>query len=182
MHGHVTRNWWILALRGAILIILGILAFRWPAATVLAFVYLLAAFAFIEGIFALFGSFGYGLRGSARFLLILTGLLGLAVGVAAVIYPGIAALTIVLLVAWWAILSGIIGLVVAVEMRKVLANDWLYVLSGLLAIVFGALLIYRPFAGLLTLTWLFGIYALVFGALMLVLSFRVRSAAASAPI
>lgn len=181
MVSQLSQNWWILALRGVVLIILGILAFRWPSATALAFVYLLAAFAFIEGIFALVGAFGYGLSGSSRFLLVLIGLLGLAVGVAAVIYPGIAAVTVVLLVAWWAILTGVMSIVVAIEMRKVIPNDWVWVLSGILAVVFGILLIYRPWAGVLTLTWLFGFYALLYGILMIALAFRVKSLA-TAPL
>jgi len=88
------QNWWTLALRGVIAIIFGICAFIWPVATALAFVILLAAFAFVEGVFAFIGAFSWGLSGSQRLLLLALGLLGLAVGFAAVMYPGITAVVI----------------------------------------------------------------------------------------
>lgn len=168
------QNWWILALRGALAVLFGILAFAWPVATAFAFVFILAAFAFIEGIFAIIGAFGWGLPGTQRFLLILMGLLGLGVGVCAVLYPGILALTLVFVVAWWAIVTGVLQLVVAVEMRKVIPNDWLLVLGGIVSVLFGVLLIWRPFAGVLTLAYLFGFYALLYGFMLLGLSFRLK--------
>jgi uncharacterized membrane protein HdeD (DUF308 family) len=175
----VKQNWWILSLRGAVAVIFGILAFLWPLATAFAFVFILAAFAFVEGIFALIGAFGWGLPASQRFILVLMGILGLAVGVAAVLYPGILAITLVFVVAWWAIVTGIMQLIIAVEMRKAIPNDWLLVLGGIISILFGILLIWRPFAGVLTLAYLFGFYALLYGFMLLGLSFRVKSMAAS---
>lgn len=182
MIAQLKQNWWILTLRGALAVLFGILAFAWPVATAFAFVFILAAFAFIEGIFALIGAFGWGLPATQRFLLILMGLLGLGVGVCAVLYPGILAVTLVFVVAWWAIVTGLIQLVVAVEMRKVIPNDWLLVLGGIVSVLFGVLLIWRPFAGVLTLAYLFGFYALLYGIMLLGLSFRLRSlATASSP-
>jgi uncharacterized membrane protein HdeD (DUF308 family) len=169
------QNWWTLALRGVIAIIFGVCAFVWPQVTVLAFVILLAAFAFVEGVFAFVGALSWGLTGSQRLLLIVLGLLGLGVGVAAVMYPGITAVLIVALVAWWAIVSGVIQFVVAIELRKVIENDWLLVVGAVLSILFGVLLLWRPWAGILTLSWLFGIYALLYGIMMLSLGFRVKS-------
>ena len=170
------QNWWTLALRGVVAIVFGILAFMWPTLTALAFVVLLAAFAFIEGIFALGGAFGWGLPGSQRLLLVLIGLFGLAVGVIFVLYPAAGAYTIVIWVAWWAIITGALQIVIAVEMRKAIQNEWLLVTSALLSILFGILLIWRPAAGVITLVWLFGFYAIVYGLIMLGLGFRLRSA------
>jgi uncharacterized membrane protein HdeD (DUF308 family) len=169
------QRWWTLALRGVVAILFGIGAFVWPQLTVLAIVILLAAFAFVEGIFALISAFGWGLPAGQRVLLILLGLLGLAVGVIAIVSPGIAAFTIVFWVAWWAIIGGVIQIVVAVEMRKAIENEWLLVIGGLLSVLFGILLIWRPIAGVLTLTWLFGFYALMYGVIMLSLGFRLKS-------
>ncbi|HXW51675.1 MAG TPA: DUF308 domain-containing protein [Candidatus Acidoferrales bacterium] len=180
MIAQLRQNWWIPALRGALAILFGILAFVWPVATAYAFVIIIAAFAFIEGIFAFVAAFGWGLPGAQRFLLVLMGLFGLAVGVCAVFYPTVLALTLVLLVAWWAIVTGVIQLVVSIEMRKSIPNDWLFVLSGIISVAFGVLLIWRPYAGVLTLAYLFGFYALLYGIMLLGLSFRLRSLPAAA--
>lgn len=174
MLAQLKQNWWILALRGALAVLFAILAFLWPIATAFAFVFILAAFAFVEGIFALAGAFGLGLPAGQRFVLVLIGVLGLAVGILAVLYPGITAVTLVFFVAWWAIVTGVLQLVVAVEMRKSIPNDWLLVLSGIISVAFGVLLIWRPLAGVLTLSYLFGFYALIYGFMLLSLSFRVK--------
>lgn len=171
----MSQHWRSLALRGAIAILFGLAAFVWPLATALAFVILLATFAFVEGIFALVGAFGWGRAGRQRLTLVVMGLLGLAVGAASILWPGITALTIVLIVAYWAIITGVLQIFVAVEIRTLIDNEWLLVLSGLISIVFGILLIWRPGAGIITLTWLFGIYAIVYGIIMLGLGFRLKS-------
>src|SRR5579864_950267 len=127
----VSQNWWTLALRGAIAILFGIIAFAYPGAAIIAGLAVFAAFAFIDGIFALIAAFGWGLPSRERWLMGLLGILGLAVGVLAVIWPGVTALTIVLLVAWWAIVTGVIQIVVAIEMRKVIPNEFWLILSGI---------------------------------------------------
>jgi uncharacterized membrane protein HdeD (DUF308 family) len=171
----VTRNWWVPALRGAIAILFGVLAFVYPIVVTTLGIALLAAFALVEGVFALVRAFGMGLPAGHRALLIILGLAGLAVAALAVLYPGLATLTFVVFVGWWAILGGAFELIVAVEYRKVIENDWLLVLTGLLSLVFGVLLIWQPFAGLQALLWLFGIYAVIIGILMLAVGFRLRS-------
>lgn len=171
----LAQNWWTLAVRGIVAILFGISAFIWPHLTALALVILFAAFAFVEGVFAFVAAFRWGLAGSRRLLLFLMGLLGLAVGIGAVMYPGITALAIVALVAWWAIVTGVLQIVVAVEMRKVIENEWLLVLGGIFSTIFGILLLWRPLAGILTLALLFGFYALLYGVMMLSLGFRLHS-------
>jgi len=167
------QNWWVLVLRGIIAIAFGIVSFIWPGVTALALVFLLAAFAFVEGI----GAFGYGLPGGQRLLMVLLGLLGLAVGIFAVARPGVAAVTIVIWVAWWAIIAGIIQIVVAIEMRKEIENEWALIIGALLSIAFGILLLWRPLAGVITLAYLFGFFAIIFGIAMLSLGMRLRSLA-----
>ena len=176
----LSQNWWTLLLRGLVAILFGIIAFAYPSAAIIAGLAVFAAFAFIEGIFAFMAAFGWGLPSRERWLMGLLGLLGIAIGVLAVVRPGITALSIVLLVAWWAIIGGIIQIVVAVEMRKQIPGEWWLVLSGLLSIAFGALLFWRPGVGLVTLVWIFASYAIAYGVIMLLLAFRARSLTTSA--
>jgi len=171
------QNWWILVLRGVLAILFGICAFIWPMVTAVALVFLFAIFAFVEGIFALAGAFGYGLAGGQRLLMILLGILGLWVGFYAFTHPGVAAVAIVFWVGWWAIIAGVIQLIVAIQMRKEIDNEWMLILGALLSLLFGVLLLWRPLPGVLTLTWLFGFYAILFGIFMLSVGMRVKSLA-----
>ena len=65
------------------------------------------------------------------------------------------------LIAAWAVLTGILEIVTAIDLRKVIENEWLLGLSGLASVVFGVILAIRPGAGALALIWLIGGYAIV---------------------
>lgn len=103
------------------------------------------------------------------------GVLSLGAGIVTFFYPGITALSLVLVIAWWAILTGAFEIAAAIQFRRVLKHEWMLVVSGLLSVVFGILLIAMPAAGALTLVWLIGAYAIVFGILLLVSAAKLRS-------
>jgi uncharacterized membrane protein HdeD (DUF308 family) len=169
-----TRNWWLVALRGVAAIIFGLLAFVWPGLTLLTLVCLYGAYALVNGILALTIAIkapkGYPHYGS----LILQAVFSIVMGVVAFVWPGITALVLLLLIAFWAIVSGIFEIVTAVRLRKVIAHEWLLVLAGALSVLFGVLLLLRPAVGALALVWWIGAFAVVFGILLLGLSFRMR--------
>jgi len=89
--------------------------------------------------------------------------------------PGITAIGLLILIAAWAIASGIMELVAAFKLRKIIANEWLLILAGVVSIMFGVILLFQPAAGALALIWLIGAWALVFGILLMVLAFRMRN-------
>src|SRR6195256_2803764 len=167
-------NWWLLALRGLVAVLFGLLAFMWPGATLITLVWLFGAFAMVNGILSLVLAAktpkGYPKVGS----LILGGLLGILAGLLAFIMPGITALGLLILIAAWAIVTGVMELMAAIRLRKIITNEWLLILAGLLSVAFGVLLILMPAAGALALIWWVGIWALVFGILLMVLAFRMR--------
>jgi uncharacterized membrane protein HdeD (DUF308 family) len=107
-------------------------------------------------------------------LLIFEGLLNIAVGIAAFLWPGLTVLAFVFLVAVWAIITG--GLMMAAGFRLNISHGrWWLVLGGLCSLIYGALLIATPLIGAVVLTWWMGAYALVFGVSLIILSYRLRS-------
>ena len=170
----LTRNWWILGLRGLAAVLFGILAFFWPGITLLSLIYLFGAYALVNGILA-FVVASRSPKGYPRFgSLIFEGILSIAAGVIAFFVPGITALALLVLIAAWAIITGIFEIVAAVRLRKVIANEWLLVLAGLASIGFGVLLLIWPGAGALAMTLWIGAFAFVFGILLIALAFRMR--------
>ena len=167
-------NWWLLALRGLVAVVFGVLAFMWPGATLVSLVWLFGAFALLNGILSLVLAAktpkGYPKVGS----LIFGGLLGILAGLLAFVMPGITALGLLILIAAWAIGTGIMELVAAVRLRKIIGNEWLLVLAGIASIAFGVLLLFQPAVGALALIWWIGAWALVFGILLMILAFRMR--------
>jgi uncharacterized membrane protein HdeD (DUF308 family) len=96
------------------------------------------------------------------------------VGVLTFVWPDMTGLVLLCLIAAWAVITGILEIVVAIELRRVIEGEWRMVLSGILSVVFGVLLAIFPGAGALGLAWLIGIYALVYGFLLIGLAFRLR--------
>jgi uncharacterized membrane protein HdeD (DUF308 family) len=168
------RGWWLLVLRGVFAVLFGILAFVKPNITLAALVLLFGAYALVNGVFTL----GMGFRAPkgvpGKGTLVFLGLLGVAAGVLTFLYPGITALSLLLVIAWWAIVTGIMEIVAAVKLRKELSNEWLLILSGALSVIFGILLIAMPSAGALSIVWLIGAYALLFGILILALAAKLK--------
>jgi uncharacterized membrane protein HdeD (DUF308 family) len=167
-------NWWLLALRGLVAVLFGVLAFMWPGATLITLVWLFGAFALVNGILSLVLAAktpkGYPKVGS----LILGGLLGILAGLLSFVMPGITALGLLILIAAWAIATGVMELIAAVRLRKIIANEWLLILAGIASIVFGIILLVQPAAGALALIWLIAAWAVLFGILLMILAFRMR--------
>jgi len=170
----LARNWWLLALRGVAGILFGIGAFVWPGATLAALVLLFGAYVFVDGIFAVVTGIGMRRQMDRWWLLVLEGAAGIILGVLTFGSPDTTALVLLTVIAAWAIVTGIFEIMAAVRLRKLIANEWLMILSGVVSIVFGALLIAQPGAGTIAIIWLLGAYALLFGILTLMLALRVR--------
>lgn len=167
-------NWWTVALRGALAIAIGIIALVFPGITLSVLIALFGVFALIEGVFLLIIGIR-SWRGSQRWWsFILQGVLSLIVGILALLVPTAMAIAFVYLMAFWAVLAGIVEITAAVQLRKVIRGEWLMAAAGAITILFGIGLMLAPVAGLLAVVWLFGIFAVLSGVLLLVLAFRLR--------
>lgn len=171
----LARNWWTIALRGALAILFGALTFVWPGLTITALVLLFAAYAFVDGVFAITA----GVRGFRRderwWAFLLQGAFGVTAAFLTVVWPGITALVLLYLIAAWALVTGVLEIVAAIRLRREITGEWLLALGGVASIAFGVLLVMAPGAGALAVVWLIGAYALFFGVLLLALAFRLRS-------
>jgi uncharacterized membrane protein HdeD (DUF308 family) len=174
MASDLARNWWLLALRGVAGIFFGIVAFVWPESTLAALVLVFGAYVFVDGIFALIAGIGMRRQLSLWWLVVVEGVVGIILGVLAFRSPDTTALVLLLFIATWSIVTGIFEIATAVRLRKLIANEWLLIVSGVVSIIFGALLIAQPGAGAISIVWLLGAYALLFGILTLMLALRLR--------
>jgi uncharacterized membrane protein HdeD (DUF308 family) len=172
----LARNWWALALRGLFDVLFGIAAFVWPGITLVALVLLYGAFAMVDGIFALTAVLvGRTPGGRPWWSLLLEGVFGLAVGILTFAWPGITALALLYLIAAWALVTGILEITAAIQLRKEIQGEWLLALAGILSVLFAGILVVNPGAGALAVVWIIGAYAIAFGVLLLMLGFRLRS-------
>ncbi|HLY13131.1 MAG TPA: HdeD family acid-resistance protein [Candidatus Limnocylindrales bacterium] len=171
----LARNWWLVEIRGVAAIAFGVLAFVWPGLTLLVLVTLFAAYMLIDGV-ALLVSLRRAEPATTghRLTVAVMGILGVAVGIATIFWPGITALALLYLVAFWAITLGLTQVIAAIRLRREISGELWFVIGGLLTIAFGVLILAFPGTGLLSLIWLVGIWAIVFGITNLVLAWRLR--------
>jgi Short repeat of unknown function (DUF308) len=63
----------------------------------------------------------------------------------------------------------------AIRLRKEIDNEWLLMMHGALAVLFGLMVLVRPGAGALALIWLIASFAFASGVLLVALAFRLKS-------
>jgi len=177
----ISRTWWLAALRGALAILFGAAAFVWPGLTFDVLVLLFGAYAFVDGLVVLsFGLMAAGEHGR-WWPLVVGGIVGLAIGVVTFVQPAATALALVYVIGAWAIVTGVLEVIGAIRLRKVIANEWLMGFSGGISVVFGAVVLAQPGAGALALVFLFGYYAILAGVSQIGLGFRLRRLGAALP-
>lgn len=170
----LARTWWLIALRGLFAIIFGILAFVWPGATIAALIILFGAYALVDGIFSVIaGIAAYGER-ERWWAILLEGIASIIIGLITFFWPDVTTLVLLFFIAAWAIVTGVLEIVAAIQLRRVITGEWLMVLIGILSIVFGVLLVIFPGAGALGMLWVIASYAIIFGVMMIMLAVRLR--------
>ena len=170
----LARWWWTFILRGVLAILFGVLAFFAPTYGIAILVGLFAAWAIIDGVGNLIAGIRTRVQDRSWWLEVLEGLVSVAAGVIAVLLPAAAAQVLVLIIAAWAIITGVIEIVMAIRLRRVIDNEVWMALAGVASILFGVILLLFPAAGALSLVWLIGSFAIAFGGFLIVLGWRLR--------
>src|SRR5262245_17250423 len=170
----LSRSWWLLLLRGLAAIAFGVLTWFRPGISLAALVLLFGAYSLADGILATWTAIAGPKDHDDWWVLLLEGLLGLVIGILTFVVPGITALALLFYIAIWAIGTGVLEIVAAIRLRKIVQGEWLLILAGLASVVFGVLLIWQPGAGALAVLWLIASYAVLFGVLLLILAFKSR--------
>jgi uncharacterized membrane protein HdeD (DUF308 family) len=171
----LARNWWSLAIRGAAAILLGIITFVWPGITLTGLVFLFGAYALVDGIFSIAGMVRAAQSHERWGSLLLEGVAGLVAAAVTIVWPAITAISLLYVIAAWALVTGVFEIAAAIRLRKHISGEWMLALGGILSVAFGILAIVFPLAGALAITLWVGAYCMIFGAVLVGLAFRLRS-------
>jgi len=170
----LSRYWWLIALRGAFAIIFGTLAFVWPVLTLGALIILFGAYALVDGISTIIAGVSDRHTNNRWWALLVEGVVGIAAGIVAFIWPNLTAVLLLYFIAVWALFTGVFEIIAAIRLRQELENEWVLGLTGVLSILLGLILVVNPRAGAVALIWIIGSYAVIFGGLLLYLSIKLR--------
>lgn len=171
---NLTRNWWLVLIRGLLATLFGLGALFWPGLTWLLLIYLFGVYAIVDGIAALLTGIVRSKYSPRWWVFLLEGLVGIAAGLIAIVQPGTTGLILILVMAAWAIITGILEIAAAIRLRREITNEWLLGFGGFVSIAFGILLFFQPATGGLVVTLMVGAYALMFGILIVMLAMRLR--------
>ncbi len=162
-----------LILLGILAIIVGIIAIAWPNVTILALVILFAVYAFMDA--GLQGARAFGSRDAGPvFGRLLLGLIDLAAGVIALVWPGPTAYVLVIVVGVWALVGGFAEVFAGFGGGETAGTRAMFIIAGLVSVAFGIVLLARPGVGAVTLALLFGLYSMIYGFSQIAAGVQVR--------
>ena len=164
------QNWGMFVLRGVLALALGVLAFAAPGADARGADLRLRVLRDLRWR----PRDGARPRGSdgPRWLLVAGGIVGIAIGAYTLFSPQVTAVALVLLIGSFAIVRGVAEVGTAIWLRNFIQSAWLYVLSGIVSIVFGAYLIVAPGDGALAVLFVIGFYALFAGVMYIAIGLQ----------
>jgi uncharacterized membrane protein HdeD (DUF308 family) len=166
----IARNWWILLLNGALLIVAGFLIFSidWKTRELATFIGALFIF---QGIAEALTT---GIDARVSRANVITGLLSIASGILIIVWPEPGLVAVAIVLGAWLIVMGTLAISGAFAARDFLPNWWLLLILGLLEIPLGVLALANPGATLAALVTVAGIWAVAFGVMRVVLAFEVK--------
>ena len=172
----IGRSWWVILLFGIVSALFGVMALVNPLSMGASMTWAIGILAVAEGVVGLIGAFGKN-AGVSRGWMILYALISLAFGVMAIANPVSMAASIVMVMAVWFIVSGVMRIVFAIRVREEIDNEWMLILGGVLGVILGGLMLAAPLAGLIVGVIWIGVGALVYGLLQIFAAFKVRKLA-----
>jgi len=170
----LARYWWALVLRGVVAIAFGVLAFLWPGVTLEVLILFFGAYMLVDGVFGVIAAIGGRSHAQHWGLLLIEGIAGIAIGVLTFVAPVVTGIALLMFIAAWALVTGVLEIVAAIRLRREIEGELWLGLAGLLSIAFAVMLVVFPLAGALSIVWLLALYAITFGVVLVVLGFRVR--------
>ena len=168
------RRWWLQLVRWVVASVWARLTWAQPGGWLGALVLVFGIYVLADGLLGVWSAIAKRRDNRHWWLLLLWGLVGIVVGVMTFIMPGITGLVLLMYIAAWAVITGVLQIVAAIRLRKEIKGEWLLILSGLVSVAFGVLLFLQPGAGALAVAWIIAAYAFIFGVLMVLLAFKVR--------
>lgn len=137
-------------------------------------IFLFGVYAVIDGVLAIVAAIRAAERGQRWGVLAFEGVVGILAAIAALINPGSTALALLYVIAFWAIITGVMEVVTAIRLRNFIPNEWFLIIAGVLSVLFGIVLIVNPGVGALSVLTIIGAYAIFFGVALIALALRLR--------
>jgi len=168
------KNWWLLTIKGSILLIFSLFAFINPGASAATLAMWFALLIIIDGIATTFTAVGSWKEREDKWLFLAEGLISLIFGLILFMTPGVTLLIVSLFIGFWFVFAGVSRIAKAIQLRKEIEGEGWMILGGAISVLFGLLIFARPLLGIGYLMYIIGFFALLIGVLLIVVSLKIR--------
>ena len=170
------RTKWALVLRGIFGLVLGAFILARPLDSVAALALVIAFWALLDGITSIVRAFSVRAVAPHWWVMLITGLVSVGFGIAALYYyPGLSLTFAVLWTAFWLITAGVLAIYVAIQERR-FGVSWGWTLAfGIVAVAAGVLAYMYPQVTLAWLLALIATYGIITGIVMLMGAWKLQS-------
>jgi uncharacterized membrane protein HdeD (DUF308 family) len=159
LRASLAARWWALVIRGALSMLFGVAVLAWPDVSLLVLWVFVGTWLVADGLLALALAFT---RAHRRFQ-VLDGAVGIAIGLLAILHPSVSGLTLLLIVAVWAIARGVLQMLLAMDLGSRQRGAWNFGAIGVASLAFGALLLSNLGSGALAVIGLISGFAVLLG-------------------
>jgi uncharacterized membrane protein HdeD (DUF308 family) len=172
----LAKNWWSLVIRGLGAILVGVITGTRNAISIDELAFLFFVYALFDGLVGIAGAVRAGEAHSRWTTLMIEGLTGIGAAIAAITLQSMeAVLPLESVIAAWALITGVLEIAAARQLRNHIAGEWLLALSGTASLVLGIMTIALPRATTAGIASRVGAYGFAFGIVLIALGFRLRS-------
>lgn len=175
----LSKNWWMILIRGGAALIFGLLTWFYPFISILIMVMFFGVYALIDGVLGVVIAINGRRTHQDWWLMLIWGMVSILAGIMTFFVPGITWLVLITFIAIWLLVSGILQIIVAIRLRKSISGEGWMIVAGMLSVLVGIILLVNPVQGGIALTWVIGVYAALFGVMNIALAFRLRRFAVS---
>ena len=171
----ISAAWWVFVIQGLFGIIFGGLAMLFPEFVLELLAILLGIIIVLYSLSMIVQSIVSNDSGGRKVLMIILGIIGILIGVLALMNMVVLGLTIAFMLGLWAFISGFGSLFTAFTATEMRWYRILFFIIGILFLVFGIYVIIYPLALTAAFIWVLGLFALVIGISTIVLGFIMQA-------
>jgi len=166
------KHWWLITVRGVLAILFGIAALLSPMVLIYSLLTFFSFFVILSGFFII--TLAFLGETANRWLRVFEGLFFIATGTLVLLNPSFILSGSMVLVAIWAIVSGVFYIIGAIRLRKFITNEWYMIFNGVISILFGIILAGNLLTGAAIIAMVFGIYAILNGIIFIIFSIKIK--------
>jgi uncharacterized membrane protein HdeD (DUF308 family) len=171
----VATTWREPMLRGVLAIVVGVVLFAFPISATIVLAIAFGVFVLFDGVFAI----AHAVRNphaeaGTWWAMLARGIVGVVVGLFAIVFPTIAAAVLGTMIAIWAIIAGVLEIGAGFRIRHDVPRETTLIVVGALTIVLGVVLLFVPLVAVIAQIWVFAAFAIVAGIGLVTYALQLR--------